>query len=266
MNHPRVSIVMAIHEDTPFLEEAVRSVLAQAYRDFEFVVVANGASDALWQRLRGFADPRIRLVRTRMRGFAFALNVGISESRGEYLARMDADDVVESAKLGRQVDFLDRHPRVGLVGSWVTLIDEQGRPLDRKAARFTTDAEIRRVLPYRNPLIHATLLFRRKLLLEAQGYLHGHMSEDHELFIRIARRREVEFANIPEELYRYRKHAGQATSLERSKEAYWGIASFLFAEFLRTKNPKYLLGIGVVHPWRRLLASGARSLRGRGVR
>jgi glycosyltransferase involved in cell wall biosynthesis len=251
---PRVSIVMAVHEDTPFLDAAIRSVLDQDFEDFELLVVANGIDDALWRKLQSLPDPRVRLFRTGLRGFAFALNLGISEAHGAYVARMDADDLVDRTKLSRQVAFLDANPRAALVGTWARLVDEAGRPLRRKAARFTTNSEIRRVLPYRNPLIHATLLFRRQVLLDARGYLHGHQSEDHELFIRIARRRDLELVNIPEELYSYRKHPGQATGLGRAREAYLGIAGFLFSEFLRTGNPKYLVGIAVVHPWRRMLS------------
>lgn len=246
---------MAIHEDTVFLDQAMRSVLEQTFRDFEFLIVANGATDELWRKLNGYIDDRIRLIRTRLRGLAFALNVGISEAQGVYVGRMDADDLVHPNKLALQVDFLDRNPDVGLVGTWASLIDEHGHLLKRRAARFSGNREIRRVLPYRNPLIHASVLFRRDVLVEAKGYLHGHMSEDHEMFIRMARRRDLQFANIPEPLYLYRKYPGQATSVEWAREAYFGISSFLFAEFLRTKNPKYLLGIAVVHPWRRMLSA-----------
>ncbi len=259
---PVVSVVLAIHRESPFLGEAIGSVLGQVDVDLELVLVVNGGNDALRDRLledhRG--DGRVVVVFTELAGLAYALNVGISVARGEFIARADADDVSHPSRLQRQVEFLRKNPEVGIVGCRVRLIGADSRPIRGRAIKFCgTDDEIRRVLPYRNPLIHPALTFRRQLLLEMRGYCYGHMSEDHELFLRVARTR-WRFANLDETLFDYRRHPDQITNAANARDHFVEISGFLFTEFLRSGSPKFLFGMMVVFPPLRRLRNLARRL------
>lgn len=113
---------------------------------------------------------------------------------------------------------------------------------------YENDNSIRSVLPYRNPLLHPCLMIKKSLLYDLGGYKYGHMSEDHELFIRAARFPEVKFHNLNKVLFQYRRHSNQITSILNAEKNFYEICGFLFTEFLLTKNPKYILGMFIVHP------------------
>ncbi len=245
---------MAINKDNPFLKQAVDSILNQSYSKFEFIIIANGCSNELWEELNTYHDNRIKLHRLEMGGFAFSLNYGISVSSGKYIARMDADDISTSDRILTQVTYLESHPSISLISCACDFIDEENHIMTNRIFKIVEDDEqIRRALPYRNPILHAAMMVRRELLINVGGYKYGHMSEDHELYIRLARDCNIKFFNLNKVLYHYRRHADQATSIEKAKNNYYEIAAFLFSEFLRTKNIKYIIGILRVSPFVRKL-------------
>jgi hypothetical protein len=92
-------------------------------------------------------------------------------------------------------------------------------------------------------------MFRKSALLSVQGYKYGHTSEDHEMFIRMARNPKIGFYNMDKVLFEHRRHDQQGTGLSRINVSYVEISGFLFTEFLLTHSPKYLFGMFVVHPW-----------------
>src|SRR6476659_7403647 len=118
---PRVSVVMPVHNGGAYLALAIESILRQTYGDFEFVIVDDGSTDATPQVIRGVqaADPRVRTYTQARSGLVASLNRGCREARGSYIARMDADDLAAPERLARQVEFLDRHAGVAMVGSAV---------------------------------------------------------------------------------------------------------------------------------------------------
>src|SRR5205823_8256702 len=108
--------------------DAVASVLDQTHRDFELLIVDDASTDDTVATIERFGDARIRLLRNeRNLGQVPSLNRGLREARGEIVARIDADDVARPTRLERQVAALDAEPRVGLVGTWLELVDERGR-------------------------------------------------------------------------------------------------------------------------------------------
>lgn len=262
--HLHVSVLMAVNRTDSFLADAIQSILRQTLKEFEFLIVADTSCPGLVQRIEEISvdDPRVRILLARLGGgLAFSLNLGITEARGEYIARMDADDISEQDRLQVQARYLDEHPDVDVVGCRVQLIDAKSAKIARPHPYFQSNEEIRRVLPYRNPLVHPALMFRKRALLAVQGYKYGHFSEDHEMFIRMARNPDVEFWNLNQVLFRYRRHAQQATQPDRMRWHYAEISGFLFTEFLLTHSPKYLLGMFVVHPWFRRVRLALRKLR-----
>ena len=129
---PTVTVLLAVHNGEPYLHEAVQSVLDQTFTDFELLVVDDASTDATVEIVESFGDERIRLLRNVEKlGQVPSLNRGLRESRGRYVARLDADDACRPARLARQVEILDAQPRVAVVGTWMDAVDERGRLLGR---------------------------------------------------------------------------------------------------------------------------------------
>ena len=217
MASPLVSVVLPVHDGERFLAEAVDSILGQTLGDLELVVVDDGSTDATRSILAGYDDPRLRVVAQPHRGLVAALGAGIAETGAAYLARMDADDVSEPRRLERQLELLERQPRVGMAATWVAVVDEEGRELRRHVLPPGHDDLARRLL-LRNPFQHGSVLLRRAALDAAGGYRGDYgANEDYDLWRRLAR--SWELACVPEVLYRYRVHAGAVTQTDPERIA-----------------------------------------------
>lgn len=216
---PRVSVLMPVYNAQAYLREAVDSILAQTFRDFEFLVVDDGSTDRSAAMIRSYRDPRIRFVQNAQNlRLAATLNKGLDLARGEYVARMDADDVSAPERLAKQVAFMDARPEVGIVGVWAQAFGE---------ARFRIphppDPErIRAKLLFDSALVHPAVLMRRAFL-DTHGLRYaplGHF-EDYDLWQRAARL--FPLANLPEYLFRYRVTGGSAyfgAKWEAQREVY----------------------------------------------
>jgi glycosyltransferase involved in cell wall biosynthesis len=208
---PRVSVVMAVRNGAPYLEQAVNSILAQTFTDFEFVIIDDGSTDSTPEVLERYqaADHRVQVHHQENVGLTPSLNRGCARARGVYLARMDADDVAFPERLGRQVEFLDRHPEVALVGSSVVRIDESSREI-KVSACPTSHAEIVRALTEYNCFTHPTVMLRKHMLVTVGGYRDAYRhAQDYDLWLRLAER--YELANLADPLLYYRVYAGQVS-------------------------------------------------------
>jgi glycosyltransferase involved in cell wall biosynthesis len=208
---PRVSVVMAVHNGAPYLEKAVDSILAQTFTDFEFVIIDDGSVDSTPEVLQRYqaADCRVQVYHQENAGLTPSLNRGCARARGAYVARMDADDISFPERLKLQVEFLDRHPRVAMVGTAVVRIDELGREIKRNVCP-TTHAEIVRALAEYNCFTHPTVMLRKDLLLAVGGYREAYrLAQDYDLWLRLAEHSEL--ANLPDPLLYYRVYAGQVS-------------------------------------------------------
>lgn len=187
---PRVSVLLPAHNAAPYLEEAVASVLAQTFQDFELLLIDDGSTDQTPEIATRLAasDPRIRLIRQEQSGLVAALNHGLALARGEYLARMDADDRSLPTRFAAQVAFLDANPEVAVVGGWGRLIDRNGHSFGEKVPP-TAGAKIQRMLSHgRSPIIHSAATLRRSALEEVGGYDPGYPhAEDLALWLRLTR-------------------------------------------------------------------------------
>lgn len=202
----RVSVVMPARDAEPFVAAAVESILGQTYRDLELVVLDDASTDGTRRILESFAsDPRVRILDGPGRGLLAALNAVCAGARGEYLARMDADDVALPDRLARQVGFLETHPRVGAVGGAVELIDEHGEHVGA-AAYPVRPAEVAAALRSYNCLPHAAVTMRRAAFESCGGYRLSY-TEDYDLWLRMAE--SWELANLPEPVLRLRSHGAR---------------------------------------------------------
>ncbi len=214
---PKISVLMAVYNGAVYLREAIDSVLAQTYRDFEFVIVDDGSSDASVRIVRSYADPRIKLhAAPRNMGQTTALNAGLRLCQGEYVARMDGDDICRPDRFALQVAALDADPALGIVGSAVWIVDGRGRTLDF-SPQPESDATIRFVSLTRNPFHHPTVMIRRSVLaghrLEFDERFQA--NQDFELWTRLLP--VTRAANLSQALLRYRVH-GSNISVKRLAE------------------------------------------------
>ena len=206
---PSVSIVVPVYNAQRYLPAAMKSVLAQALADWELIAVNDGSTDRSLRILKWFAakDARIRVVDCENRGIEKSLNEGIALARGQFIARMDADDIVMPNRLGLQLKFMQEHPEVVVLGGSYLLIDDQGRELTVRTPPIDDDALQRQLLAGQNPICHSLVMMRRDAVQKAGGYLYDlPAAEDLDLWLRLGEMGRI--ACLPEVLLKYRLHSG----------------------------------------------------------
>lgn len=207
-NRPKVSVVIPAYNALAFLPQAVESVLAQTFSNFEVIAVNDGSSDQTGRWLSKLTDPRVRYISQANLGQSSARNTGIANTSGEYIAFLDADDLWAPDKLERQVAYLDANPDIGLVHSSVELIDQDGKRLDKSIVAHGRGDLWRELIAY-NPyyliLCGSTPMIRR-VCFETVGVFDPTLQthEDWEMWLRIAR--QYPFAALHEPLVFYRQH------------------------------------------------------------
>jgi glycosyltransferase involved in cell wall biosynthesis len=213
MTVPKVSVVMSVFNDELYVGEAVDSILNQTFWDFEFIIINDGSTDRTGEILSSYRDNRIRLLDQKNRGLTPSLNRGLALARGEYIARMDGDDISDSTRLEKEVLFLDRNPDIGLVGTFIYRIDEQGRRISLYTFK-TTFEEIRENLWVDCPFCHPSVMFR-KSCIDVVGLYREKVgpTEDYDLWFRITER--FGAANIPEPLHMFRINSHGITVSKR---------------------------------------------------
>ncbi len=203
---PRISVIISTYNGDRFLLESVQSILDQSFDDFELIVVNDGSSDNTAGVLQTFADKRIRIVNNDQNlGIAASQNKALNLAGGEYLALMDHDDISLPQRLQKQVEFLDDHPSVGMVGSACIAID-QDNTVKSINVNPSDDIFLKwRLLIYDCPIAHTSLMVRRQALEKIGGYSgHYRYAGDYELLSKLAATNEV--ANITQPLVMWRMH------------------------------------------------------------
>jgi glycosyltransferase involved in cell wall biosynthesis len=256
MNYPidiSLSVLIPVHKIDIFFESAIQSMADQTFKNFEVIFLVDSTIavnfDLALKDSKSARTLSYKCVYLSLKGLSYALNRGIEESSCHFIARMDADDVSSPKRFERQINFLINNDDISVVGCRVGLIDESGNKVFGKKFRYyENNNQIVSALYYRNPLCHPALIFRKEVLINVGGYTHGGYSEDHELFLRIARLKKYKFANLNEELFYYRRHSSQSTNISNSYYAFFDISGFLFSEFLRTRNWRCILGMFAIYP------------------
>ncbi|MFX0022555.1 MAG: glycosyltransferase family 2 protein [Candidatus Hermodarchaeota archaeon] len=211
--NPKVTVLMPIYNGETYLNEAIESILNQKYQDFEFLIIDDGSKDRTQQIINSFEDPRIRLIFNEKNiGLSRSLNKGIYLSRGQYIARMDCDDISFPERLLKQVDFMDNHPEVGICGTWVELIGTKTGIVWKYP---TEHDEIRISMVFSSAIAHPSVIMRTKKLKEYNLRYNPdfQIAQDYEFWQRCSKI--LRLANIPEVLLKYRI---TSTSHFRSKK------------------------------------------------
>ena len=199
---PRITVLMTLYNKGPYVEEAVRSVLAQTFTDFELLVVDDASTDGGLKRVKAIHDPRIRILESAVNsGRADAANRGYEAARGTYIAVLDADDLMLPERLAKQAAFLDAHPEVGAVGAWAKAFGATDTLITFPAS----DSGARGQMLFGMPVLYGASMLRGSLLREdgirsPKGWLFP--GEDRLFMLELGRH--CQFANLQEVLLRYR--------------------------------------------------------------
>lgn len=222
MPTPAITVAMSVYNGERFLALAIESVLAQDFRDFEFLIVDDGSTDNSPRIIHDHAeaDPRIRPILRENRGLIASLNEMIEVAQAPIIARMDADDICRADRFSKQVAFLDAHPDYGVVGSWSEDIGEQGEALFRTgmADHPITHEELLAAIENGGQLIcHPAAMYRRDVVRSVGAYHAAFRHcEDLDLWLRLAG--VTKLGNIPERLLRYRRYLGQVSSRHATEQ------------------------------------------------
>lgn len=208
---PIVSVLMSVYNGECYMVETINSILHQDMADFEFVIIDDGSIDQTPQLLKKMAaqDKRIRFVSRANKGIPQSANEGLAMCRGQYVARIDSDDIAKPNRLSKQVSFLNNNDCV-CTGSWFDLIDQKGRFLTVTKPP-QDDEEIQQLaLAGHGSICHPSSMITRKALDQIGGYdEHFALAEDLDLWLRLG---EIgRLVNIPESLIQYRLHEGSVS-------------------------------------------------------
>ncbi|WP_338812357.1 glycosyltransferase [Bernardetia sp. Wsw4-3y2] len=207
-----ISVVMPVFNGEKFLKMAIESILNQTYTDFELVIINDGSTDKSAEIVKSYPDTRIHFLENDgNKGIFYTRNRLFDEAKGKYIAILDCDDYAEPTRLEKQVDFLDKNNEFGLVGSWITLIDEENTikgawQLEHRPERIPAK------LLFFNQFAQSSIMMRKEFadLKYRENYP---PTEDYDLWIRISQKTRV--INLAESLVKYRIHENNISQTQK---------------------------------------------------
>ncbi|GHN40575.1 glycosyltransferase family 2 protein [Lactobacillus delbrueckii] len=235
---PKVSVIMSTYNCKSYkaLEKSIRSIVDQTYSDWEFIIYNDGSKDggktSDYLKKLGKLDSRIQIIDCPdNHGLAYAKNEMIKVARGKYITAQDDDDVSCPTRLAKEVNFLDNHPEYAFVGTVATVFDTNGTwgHYDLK------ERPTRKTFLWNSPFLHPSVMFRREILDQVNGYRVAKetlRAEDYDLFFRLYSKGYKGY-NIQEDLYEYRidndpnkKYRPMSDRIQEAKVRYKGFKSF----------------------------------------
>lgn len=207
MEQPLVSVVMATYnEPMIYLSSSIMSILNQTYRNIEFIIADDSTNEETINVIRSFAekDDRILIIRHEERmGFVKALNEGLQKAKGKYIARMDGDDISLPHRLQQEVDYLEKHEYVDIVGGAMNIINETGMIVSERIYPLH-GMKLQLWTIFRTPLAHPTVMFRSAIIRKGGFYdTEQKKAEDIEFWLRL-KKNGFCIENLPDKLLNYR--------------------------------------------------------------
>lgn len=222
---PKISVVLPVYNGAKYIAEAVHSVLRQTEKNFELLLIDDGSTDETVSIIKSIPDERIRLFEQKHFGLVTQLNFGIESARSEFIARMDADDMIAPERLENQLYFLLQNPEIGVVGSaFIDIDDSRNRYGVQRYPEH--DKEIKDALPVYCPILHPSVMYRKSIIQSVNGYMENCFpAEDLDLWLRLYNI--TSFANMKEPLVFYRRHQHNSitmTKIEQTKKKHYQIS------------------------------------------
>ena len=238
---PKLTVLLTVYNGLPYLHDAIESILAQSFKEFEFLIVNDCSTDDSRHAILSYQDPRIRLIdNPENLNQTLSLNRGLSETRTEFVARMDADDVSHPHRLEKQMDYLWRHPDVVAAGTHLRFIDVQGKVIG-KFEFPEDDLPLRWMQLFDCPVSCGAVMFRRSVIWDKFGGFDPTIryAQDWELWSRVLP--EYTLANVPAVLMDVRQHPGASSAA--------ALAPMLEEQHrIIRENPKRILGMEDMSP------------------
>ncbi len=231
--NPLVSIILPVYNGAAYLAEAIESIITQTYQNLEIIILNDGSTDASQAIISSFNDHRIIAIQQDNIGLAETLNKGIKLAKGEYMARQDADDISLPDRIQKQINYLQSHPEILVLGTRAKIFKDQGQYIGEHKHALNA-AELHFDILFENPFVHSSIMFK-KIHIEKLGYYNTDRSyfEDWELWSRFVEIGNI--GNLKSNLVEYRHHEQGL-----SKSDYYFNAD---SRSLQTKkNIKHLLG------------------------
>ena len=203
---PKVTVLMSIYNSETYLREAIDSILDQTFGEFEFLIINDGSTDKTLEILESYNDSRIRIIKQENIGLTKSLNKGLSLAKGEYVARMDADDISLHERLEKQVTLMDSEPDVGVCGTLVKTIDNN----DGSIWSYPAEPDkIRCRMLFESVIAHPSAMIRRSFFEKYNLHYDENLNQaqDYALWVKCAEL--FDLKNISEVLLRYRIHPDQ---------------------------------------------------------
>ncbi|WP_418511952.1 glycosyltransferase family 2 protein [Corallibacter sp.] len=213
--YPKVTVLMPVYNCSQYVGDAIESILGQSFTDFEFLIIDDASNDETVSIIRTFKDSRIRLIeKPKNTGYTNSLNYGLTIAKGEYIARMDGDDISLPERFAKQVAFMDTHPEVIACGTTYSIM---GSRLVKKVPIHHNDIKVQ--LLRRTCFGHPTVMLRNTVFdkFKIRYDPSKEPAEDYDLWVRLLAY--GEFYNLPEVLLLYRVHDSQV-SVKKSKKKF----------------------------------------------
>jgi len=214
---PKVTVLMPVYNGEKYLCESIESIINQTFFNFEFIIINDGSSDKSLEIIKSYQDSRIKVFHNSENlGITKALNIGLQFAEGEYVARMDCDDISLTDRLAKQANFLDDNPNITVVGSYMNMIDAESNDLHYQYKYPLNNDDIVNSMLSCNPMGHPSVMFRYSEIMAVGGYhlreeWQGVSTEDYDLWLRLAANN-YKLANLPQTLIKYRYHQTSLTT------------------------------------------------------
>ena len=213
MTSPTISVLMPVYNGLPYLPAAVDSILKQSYSNYEFLIFDDGSQDGSQQYLSSIDDPRVKLTVLEHQGLGPLLNFGLQKAQGEFIARMDADDIAHPRRFERQIQTMANHPECVACGSNIQLMDSESQLGDIRQMPASNIKIFQDLIFGKTSICHPTSMFRKKSAHEIGGYNASLVpAEDYDFWWRMSAKGSL--LNIQSPLLNYRQHPSSVSSTQ----------------------------------------------------
>lgn len=214
MSAPLVSVILPVYNCELYIKECVDSILQQTYQNFEVLIFNDGSTDNSLDEILKFNDSRIKVFNSAINyGYVKHLNDGINLAKGDFIIRMDGDDICCKNRFSKLLEFMIKNPSIGVCGSYVKVFGDSKEyiwklPLQNNA--------IKALLPFRIPFVHPSVIIKKSILIANQiNYQNDYLpAEDYEIWCKLSK--VTNFANLPIALLKYRQHKSQISKEKKT--------------------------------------------------
>lgn len=250
---PLISILMPVRNDASVIGNCLDDIAKQSFENYELLIIDDGSTDEtpqLLEKAKG-RDARVRIIRTSANGIVSALNVGLTECKGDFIARMDADDRMKKTRLGKQLEFMQENPERDLIGCRVEgftdsgTFPESGIQYQSWSNSLISHEQIERDLFAESPIVHPSFFAKKELFNKIGGYSENPWAEDYDVILR-AYGKGAKFGKHPEILLRKYHAPGRLSRREAmyKRPAMFEAKTNFLLEFGRLKNRRGVLVVG----------------------